>query len=102
MASPLVCSALPMTTCSTAAGSTPARDSAARTAIAPRSFAEMSLKRPPGVPAPVLPPTHSAIGVRAPPITTARAALAAMRFLSSAVLEHRFALLQEGGHALAH
>src|SRR4029453_5671534 len=61
MASPDVCSALPITTWSTAEAGTPARSRAARDACAPSSSAETSLKGP----------TYSAMGVRAPPrITT--------------------------------
>src|SRR5262245_882634 len=100
-----------MMTCSTSAGSTRARASAARVAIAPSSLAERSLSLPPWVPAPVLPPTHSVIGVRAPAKITARVASVATSTPScgrrpagrrgSTILEHRLALLEEGGHALA-
>src|SRR5689334_20373313 len=47
-------------------GATPARDSAARDATAPRSIAETDASAPPGRPSPRFPPIHSAIGVRAP------------------------------------
>src|SRR5690349_10139043 len=58
--------AFPMTTWSRMSGGTLLRSSAAFAAIAPSSMAERSFKAPPGFPLPARPPTHSAIGVRAP------------------------------------
>src|ERR1041385_5741883 len=43
-----------------------ARSRAARAATAPRSIADTLASAPPFCPSPRLPPTHSAIGVRAP------------------------------------
>src|ERR1051326_1777606 len=55
-----------MTTWSSMPGRTSARSSAARAALAPRSIADTPASAPPFCPSPRLPPTHSAIGVRAP------------------------------------
>src|SRR5690349_9534856 len=60
-----------MTTCSMRSAGTPVLTRAPLAATAPSSSAETSLSAPPGSPSPRLPPTHSDIGVRAPPrITT--------------------------------
>src|SRR3954470_2570014 len=53
MASVLVCSALPNTTCPTSAPSTPEASSAPLAAKTPRSVAEKSFSAPPKVPIPV-------------------------------------------------
>src|SRR5260221_7428509 len=55
-----------MITWSMLSADTAARSSAARDASAPRSMAETLASAPPFCPSPRLPPTHSAIGVRAP------------------------------------
>src|SRR4030095_13344151 len=47
-------------------GERSARSSAARAAAAPSSIADRPASAPPFCPSPRLPPTHSAIGVRAP------------------------------------
>src|SRR5262245_64604906 len=47
-------------------GDTPARSSAPRDATAPSSIALTLARAPPFRPSPRLPPTHSAMGVRAP------------------------------------
>src|SRR5439155_7206328 len=51
-------------------GGIPARSIAARAAAAPRSMAETGARAPPARPSPRLPPTHSAMGVRAPETMT--------------------------------
>src|SRR6478672_7886633 len=55
-----------MMTCWMSEGWSPARDTAAWAAMAPRSMAETEARAPPGLPSPRLPPIHSVIGVRAP------------------------------------
>src|SRR5580765_4291700 len=65
-----------MMTWSIRPGERSARSSAARAAAAPSSIADTPASAPPFCPSPRLPPTHSAIGVRAPErITTSGSAL---------------------------
>ena len=86
IACPEVCSAWPITTCSTVFGSVPDLSIAPLIAMVPSSSADTDANLPPGPPSPLFPPSHSQNGVLAPSTTTA---LSAMPLLPLTIKTHQ-------------